>query len=460
MLFNSLPFLFAFLPTTWLVFRQLKTTRARYIWLTLTGYVFYGFWNWKFCSLMAFSTAVSYAAGRGLGVAHDATRRRLLLVLPIAVDLLILAYFKYTNFALSSAQFLARRAGVHWTAPTLNVVLPVGISFYTFHTITYVVDCYRGVIQPTRNLFEFSTYVSLFAQLVAGPIVRFRQIESDLDRIGQIEPAWYERGWSFFALGLCKKVLIADTIAGYVDPFFANPDGFSPAIAWICALGYSYQLYFDFSGYSDMATGLGLFFGLRLPQNFDSPYQASDPADFWRRWHISLSSVLRDYLYIPLGGSRGPGWKTYRNLMITMLLGGLWHGANWTFVLWGGYHGLLLCAHRVWSRAWARLPGVVQRAVTFLLIAFGWVFFRAPTVETAAHLLRTMLAVRPGPIVGGCRLVAITAVAAVLAHLAPNTFELSHQWGPAASASVLVLFAASILIVMAGHNSPFLYFQF
>ncbi len=319
MLFNSLPFLFGFLPVVYFVFWRLRSRQARYIWLTLSGYVFYGFWDYRFCALMAASTAISYLAGRGI-LAHP-ERKRIYVWAAVASDLAILGFFKYTGFAFRSANGLAHLLGWDVTLPAWDIVLPVGISFYTFHTITYIVDAYRGVIVPTKNFFEFSAYVSLFAQLVAGPIVRFRQIEADLEDLdGAIARRDLDRAWSFFAIGLIKKVLIADTIALWIDPMWARADTLSTVDAWLAAIGYAYQLYFDFSGYSDMAVGLALMFGLRLPQNFDSPYQALDIADFWRRWHISLSTILRDYLYIPLGGSRHGALKTYRNLMITMLL--------------------------------------------------------------------------------------------------------------------------------------------
>jgi alginate O-acetyltransferase complex protein AlgI len=266
----------------------------------------------------------------------------------------------------------------------LDIILPVGISFYTFHTITYIVDSYRGVIRPTRNLFEFTCYVSLFCQLVAGPIVRFRQIEADLDHIdGDRRREMRDAAWSFFAIGLIKKVRIADTIAALIDPLLAHPRTLSTAAAWACALGYTFQLYFDFSGYSDMAVGLARLFGLRLSKNFASPYKALNPSDFWRRWHVSLSSVLRDYLYIPLGGGRDGALRAHRNLLVTMLLGGLWHGANWTFVVWGGYHGVLLVLHRLSSRAWQRAPAIAQIVATFVLAVVGWVLFRAPTFTHA-----------------------------------------------------------------------------
>ncbi len=462
MLFNSLPFLYCFLPITYLLFWRLRTKMQRYVWLTFTGYVFYSFWNPKFCLLMALSTVVSYAAGLGFLRWHDPRRRRLCLVLPIVSDLSILAIFKYANFALSSGAHLLQLFHLNVRSPTLDIVLPVGISFYTFHTITYIVDSYRGVIKPTRNFFEFSCYVSLFSQLVAGPIVRFRQIEGDLENIDHTTRTDYlERGWSFFIIGLSKKVLLADSIAIIINPALSHWQSLSTAAAWLCMLGYSYQLYFDFSGYSDMAVGLGTMFGLRLPQNFNSPYKALDISDFWRRWHVSLSSVLRDYLFIPLGGSRGEEWKTVRNLMITMLLGGLWHGANWTFVAWGAYHGLLLTATRYAAPlldSWAR---VLRRAVTFALVVVGWVLFRSDDFSMASGLLRTMFSWKSGSALALSEtLVALVILAGLLAHVGPNTFEMKHHWRALPACGFGILLLACMVFIYGGQQTPFLYFQF
>jgi alginate O-acetyltransferase complex protein AlgI len=395
MLFNSLTFLYLFLPITYFVFWRLTSKRPRYVWLAVTGYIFYGFWSYKFCALMAFSTVVSYLAGRGLLAFEDARRRKLCLVLPITVDLLLLGFFKYAGFAIETLNSGTTLLGIHHHLAPLNLVVPVGISFYTFHTITYVVDGYRRVIKPTRDFFEFACYVSLFAQLVAGPIVRFRQIEGDLENIdhaNRVESL--DRGWSFFALGLIKKVLIADSIAKIINPVLADAGPEGTVATWLCVLGYTYQLYFDFSGYSDMAVGLGHLFGLRLPQNFDSPYKAIDPSDFWRRWHISLSTMMRDYLYIPLGGDRTGVAKTYRNLLVTMLLGGLWHGASWNFVVWGGLHGLGLAVHKsIGGTAEAR-GGPLRRAgstaLTFLFVCLCWVFFRSSSFATSWLILRKL----------------------------------------------------------------------
>ena len=463
MLFNSLPFLFGFLPLTYVVFWRLKTKNARFIWLTVTGYIFYSFWDWRFTSIMALSTAVSYLAGRGfLHWDDDPKMRRLCLVAPIVADLALLAFFKYANFATSTATGIAAMLGISLDAPVLNIVLPIGISFYTFHTITYIVDSYRRVITPTRNLWEFSCYVSLFSQLVAGPIVRFRQIEQDLENINKVERSRsLDVAWSFFAIGMIEKVLIADTIAAVIDPALKDHENLSTTGAWLSMIGYSYQLYFDFAGYSNMAVGLGLMFGIHIPQNFNSPYKALDVSDFWRRWHISLSSILRDYLYIPLGGNRGRDLFVYRNLMITMLLGGLWHGASWTFVVWGAYHGLLLVAYRFAGGYWDRLPPVIRRTGTFVLVLVGWVFFRAESFEMALSVLGSMFSWQAGALMpGALGLVAILGVAAVLAHWAPNTFEISHQWRRTGVTALTALFALCLLSMYAGRPSPFLYFQF
>jgi alginate O-acetyltransferase complex protein AlgI len=462
MLFNSVKFLYAFLPIAYLVFWLLRTKEQRYIWLTITGYVFYAFWNYKFCSLMLFSTVVSFLAGLGLARSDDPRARRWFLVVPIAVDLALLGYFKYANFGMETVATLLHRAGIPVHLPTLMVVLPVGISFYTFHTITYIVDSYRRVIRPTRNFFEFACYVALFPQLVAGPIVRFRQVEADLENIDHSSRlAYYNMGWSFLALGMVKKVLIADTLAAMIDPLFGTYQYLGTTASWMVMLGYSYQLYFDFSGYSDMAVGLGYLFGIRLPQNFNSPYKAIDISDFWRRWHISLSTCLRDYLYIPLGGNRGSAAFVFRNLMITMLLGGLWHGANWTFVIWGAYHGILLYLNRLLAPVLDRAPNILRRAGTFILVLIGWVMFRSTSVSMAQSMLATMFRwTDSAAIPWALSLTAVLLASAVIAHTMPNTFELRHEWRPFETLAITALFGVCLFVIQGGQASPFLYFQF
>jgi alginate O-acetyltransferase complex protein AlgI len=465
MLFNSFVFLVLFLPVTYTVFWLLRNAQQRYVWLAITGYVFYGYWNPKFCLLMAFSTTVSYFAGLGfLKYPDDAKKRKLCLVIPVTVDLLLLGFFKYANFVLRSIGEASALAGHRIPVAHFDIVLPIGISFYTFHTISYIVDSYRKTIRPTRNFFEFAAYVSLFSQLIAGPIVRFRQIETDLDALGTADRTrWLARGVRFFIIGLVEKVLVADTLAGIVDPALAHYATLSTADAWVAMLGYTFQLYFDFDGYSTMAVGLGFLFGLRIPQNFNSPYKSTDPSDFWRRWHISLSTCLRDYLYIPLGGNRHGTFDTYRNLMLTMLIGGLWHGANWTFVVWGGYHGLLLCVHRPLAKQWDVLPATLRRGAMFFFAVIGWVFFRSTDFHMAAVMLARMFSYVPGTtgvVTSGA--IALLLFAAWWGMIGPNAFDIDAQWQPRPrhAFALAAAFGACIAIMAGAGSSPFLYFQF
>jgi len=466
MLFNSLGFLYLFLPLTYVIYMLLTRKTHRYVWLTIAGYIFYGFWNYKFCFLMLFSTLVSYSAGLGfLRWKDNARMRKLCLVFPIIMDLSLLGFFKYFNFALDNLQRLFSWLGINAQTPHLNIILPIGISFYTFHTISYIVDSYRGTVKPTRNFFEFACYVSLFSQLVAGPIVRFGQIERDLEDIDKYKSTKnLSLAWSFFCIGIIKKVLIADSLALIINPAFKDYANLSTLNAWLCMLGYAYQIYFDFSGYSDMAVGLGHLFNIRIPQNFNSPYKAVNISDFWRRWHISLSSCLRDYIYIPLGGNHHGETMAYRNLMLTMIFGGLWHGANWTFVIWGIYHGGLLALNRATKSLQFELPVLVQRAWTFFLVLIGWVFFRSDDMTMATQILKKMFGFFSGSIAQTIPaqpgLIACLLIAALVAHFAKNTFEVKHDWHPAAAVGIVVLFLVSMLVITSGHPSPFLYFQF
>jgi alginate O-acetyltransferase complex protein AlgI len=462
MLFNSVEFLFVFLPVTYLVFWGLPSARARYVWLAVTGYVFYSYWSPWFTLLMLFSTVVSFSAGLGLLRWTDERRRRLCVAVPVTADLLLLGFFKYANFGLGTARTVTGWLGHPLQVPHLDIILPIGISFYTFHTISYIVDSYRGVIKPTRNFFEFAAYVSLFSQLVAGPIVRFRQIEQDLENLGRADRTrWLTRGISFFVVGLVEKVVVADSLAAFVDPALAQYQSLSTAGSWIAMLGYTFQLYFDFSGYSTMAVGLGYMFGLRIPQNFNSPYKALDPADFWRRWHISLSTCMRDYLYIPFGGNRGGTIATYRNLMLTMLIGGLWHGAAWTFVFWGGYHGVLLAVHRWQAARWDALPAWFRQGGMFLAAVIGWVFFRATSFDMGLGLLRRMFLPAGGLVPEQLPLVLLALlVAGLWAMRGPNAFELKYEWRWPTRLALASAFGMALALIVGNRPSPFLYFQF
>lgn len=462
MLFNSTVFLFLFLPITYFVFWALPKKNQRCFWLTATSYGFYGYWNWSYCYLMAFATLVSYLTGLGFIKWRDNPRaRQWLLVVPIALELGLLGYFKYTDFGIQTLNRLLTWQGLA-TIPLPQILLPIGISFFIFHTITYVVDCYLEVIKPTRNVWEFSCYVSLFSQLVAGPIVRFRELEKDLENIdGTRRQDFLDRGWSFFAIGLIQKVVVADTIAAVIDPAFQDVWSLSTLSVWLCMLGYTYQIYFDFAGYSNMAVGLGLLFGLHIPQNFNSPYRALNPADFWRRWHMSLSRCFRDYVYLPMAGRRPSQRRIYWVTLATMTLCGLWHGANYTFVIWGAYHGLLLVVYTRFSAFWDSCAVWLQRAVTFLLVLFGLVLFRAPDFATAKAIFFRLFQPHGGvPLMGAELLVCLLLLAGAFAHFGANTFEMSHQWRPLATAGLCLLFVLSLFLIYGAKSSPFLYFQF
>ncbi|ADV66757.1 MBOAT family O-acyltransferase [Deinococcus maricopensis] len=456
MVFNSDVFLFAFLPVVFVLFWTLRTRQARYVLLTLSGYVFYGYWDWRFCGLMLFSSLVSFAAGLLIDRARTPREKRAWMIGTVLVDLTLLGFFKYYNFFADTLHSVA--PGI--APPLLNIILPIGISFYTFHTISYVVDVAAGRVRATRNIFEYLTYVSLFSQLVAGPIVRFRQIEEDLERIDKRPQAdQMALGVGFFAVGLIKKVVVADSIARLVDPMLADFGNLSMAGAWLAALGYTFQLYYDFSGYSDMAVGLGYLFGIRIPQNFNAPYQALGIGDFWRRWHISLSSWLRDYLYIALGGNRRGPTRTNVNLALVMLIGGLWHGANWTFVVWGTYHGLLLVLDRAWQPWLQRWPPLLYRWGTFLVVVIGWVFFRAESLPMAFAWLGKMVGVGAGALDAPTTLVALCALSFVAVNTLPETWHFRFPRG-VRSAPLYALGLLLAYVFMNGASSTFLYYQF
>lgn len=456
MVFNSNIFLFAFLPVVFTAFWLARTKQQRYLILTVSGYVFYGYWNWRFCFLLLFSSVVSFVAGLMIDRATSQAARRAWLITSVAVDLSLLGFFKYYNFVASNLTRIAPGAA----PPLLDIVLPIGISFYTFHTISYIVDVSAGRVKATRNFFEYLAYVSLFSQLVAGPIIRFREIEDDLERIdGPPREDHMARGLGFFVTGLIKKSVIADSIASWIGPILGLPQSLSVTGAWMAALGYAFQLYYDFSGYSDMAIGLGLMFGLRIPQNFNAPYRAVGISDFWRRWHISLSRWLRDYLYIPLGGNRRGEVRTYVNLLVTMLLGGLWHGANWTFVVWGAYHGSLLALGRLAGPAFDAVPHALKRAFTFLLVLFGWVIFRSTDLTMAGDWLGKMFGIGAGAGAVPVNLVAWVVVALLLVNLVPETWDVQFgtrlRWAPVYATAFLIAY-----LFVNQQPTVFLYYQF
>jgi alginate O-acetyltransferase complex protein AlgI len=402
-LFVELRFLFFFL-LCFGVYWSLPTDRGRKLLLLALGYVFYGAWNWRFLPLLFLSTAVDYAAGLLLSGPYAPGRaprtRRLVLCASIVVNLGVLAFFKYSNFFIGSAGQLFAAMGLHLRGPMLSIVLPLGISFYTFESLSYTIDVYRGA-PAERSLLDFALFLNFFPHLVAGPIVRAGDFLPQLKARKSFADVDARGAAVLFLIGFFKKAVVSDNVAPVVDAYFGSPERFAAAGAWLAVLLYAVQIYCDFSGYSDMAVALAALFGYRLNANFAHPYFATDIAAFWRRWHMSLSKWLRDYLYIPLGGNRGSTWSRDRNVMVTMLLGGLWHGAGANFVLWGGLHGLALVVHRRLAPV-LPLRSPLARAVggqllTFYWVCIGWIFFRSSTVAQATVVLRAFTTFRsPG----------------------------------------------------------------
>lgn len=468
MLFNSYEFIFLFLPIVLLGYYVVLPQRARLPFLTILSYVFYGWWDYRFVSLMFLTTVIDYVAGLGIDRAKTHAGRKGWLLVSVISGLLLLGFFKYYELMARTTNEVAtwfHGAPVQFL-PMLHLILPIGISFYTFHSMSYTIDIYRGIVKPAKKFWNFSCFVALFTQLVAGPIIRYRDLAEQLvSRTHTMEKAY--KGVVFFILGLVKKVILADGVAPLVGTVF---DLQSPGLiaSWVGILAYAMQIYFDFSGYSDMAVGLGYLFGFQIPQNFNSPYKSLSLTEFWKRWHISLSTWLRDYLYISLGGNRKGAFRTYVNLFLTMLLGGLWHGANWTFVLWGGYHGLLLAIERATGKKslfwWA--PVAVQRGFAFLLVLIGWVLFRCETLGHAGALFGGMLGVNgfDASFLGYLRTVPLScimlAVTLGVTWTLPNTWEI--RWRPSWGVALVlaVLFVVCVGVILVNSSSPFLYFQF
>ncbi len=387
--FNSASFLI-FLPTVALIYLLIhRRERPRDLFLLVASYYFYMSWNWKYAGLIAFSTVVDYVVGLGLHSKNTPGARRLLLVISLTANLGLLAVFKYFNFFMEVSGRTLSLFGLEIAAHHLNVLLPVGISFYTFQTMSYTIDLYRRKIPYEQDFVKFALFVSFFPQLVAGPIVRASEFLPQLHREPRINREQFNSGMALVFQGLFKKVVLADLLAALaVDDVFANPGAFSSWDLYFALVGYAFQIYNDFSGYSDIAIGSARMLGFSLPMNFNRPYLAEGMREFWTRWHISLSTWLRDYLYIPLGGNRLGERRTYANLLITMLLGGLWHGAAMNFVIWGLYHGLLLmAAHAMSSRRPVTSLPWLRRLGCFHLVLFGWLLFRVDSLHAFGSYL-------------------------------------------------------------------------
>jgi alginate O-acetyltransferase complex protein AlgI len=508
MLFSSYTFLFQFLPVTVLAFAAARRHSPRAGILVLAGasLFFYGAWRPVYLLLLLASVGVNFGLGLRM---EDPLRRRAIGTFGVVLNLALLCYFKYTNFILDSLHALTGAP-----LPFVNIILPLGISFFTFQQIAYLVDVMRGA-KVERDIVSYTLFVSFFPHLIAGPLVHHAEMipQFKRGRTGR-SSVLAARGLAIFAAGLFKKVVIADNLAQFVSPVFAHLDaggGVTTSWAWLATSAYTLQIYFDFSGYSDMAIGLALLFGIRLPVNFRSPYKAISIIEFWRRWHITLSRFLRDYLYIPLGGNRLGEQRRYLNLLVTMLLGGLWHGAGWNFLIWGGLHGLYLCVNHLWQ-AWrggqaaASAGGLLAQgfakafakgfswAITFFAVVLAWVFFRARTLDGAWQMLGGLFGFEAGSsayaspgilrlmdlpllvgeplllLIGGGAVALALAIALGLPNVpqlfgyreyrrAPERTELL-RWRPNAAWALLSALALAISLFGMWQRLEFLYFQF
>ncbi len=462
MTFSSLPFAL-FLAVLLAAMAIARDPRARKLLLLAGGVFFYGFWNWRFLLLIGFTSVFDFALGLAIHRARG-RRRKALLAVDIVVNLGLLCVFKYLNFLIGSVAGAAALLGWHPHVRTLAIVLPIGISFFVFEAMSYCIDIYRGRIAPYRNWLHFALFIFFFPRMVAGPIIRaadFLPQVRDRDIHFTVDNA--RRAACLFLLGLVKKVVVADRLALLVDPVFAHPSAFDSATVWAAVIGYALQIFCDFSGYTDMAIGVARLFGFELPLNFRLPYLATDLTDFWRRWHISLSSWLRDYLYVSLGGNRKGAARTYLNLLVTMLLGGLWHGASWNFVVWGGLHGVGLAAHKLVARRGGGGPlrDALGWATTMLYVCACWVFFRATSFTKAWVMLSKMAFVDAGGVRWIYRPFWPLLGAAVIWHLLRRDGE--HFELPLTSyRGFLLLFASAWLVFFAApvEAQPFIYFQF
>ena len=479
MIFSSESFLFLFLPV-FLACYYVAPVRWRSHAILLGSYIFYAWWRVDFLVLLMGTTIFAYAVGQRVAANRGTPRGRFWLAIGVTGCLVVLGIFKYLGFFIDSLAALfgtdAAGLGVHW-----RLILPIGISFYVFQALSYLIDVHRGDASADATLVDFAAFIALFPQLIAGPILRYKDLEHQFRHRTHTWDLFCD-GVIRFLIGLGKKVLLADAVAPLADAGFGAPNEAGAALAWAAAIAYMLQLYFDFSGYSDMAIGLGKMMGFRFAENFDTPYASRSVTEFWRRWHISLSTWLRDYLYIPLGGNRKGTLRTYANLMAVMVLGGLWHGANWTFVLWGSWHGALLAAERATGRERRAAGRILSIPVTLLLVLIGWVMFRAPNARHGLDMYAAMLGANglwgaPGPWLAVTReSLVLTCIAAAVVAIEPRLRRPASEDPVALSGSlrlggamaadgavalaVTALGALAVLKLAEQSFSPFLYFQF
>ena len=438
--------------------------------------MFYGWWDWRFLGLLAASTLVDYSVGRRMEASVGTPVARRLLWTSIGFNLGILGLFKYANFFVDSAAALAESVGFEPNTPTLNVLLPVGISFYTFQTMSYTFDIYRGRIPACRSLVTFAAYVSYFPQLVAGPIERAQRLLPRIETVDRVRPVGVDRdlAFSLILVGLVKKVVIADGLAPLVNSFYDDPSsaGFLPAV--VALIAFSFQIYGDFSGYTDIARGVSKLLGIDLMVNFREPYLSRNITEFWRRWHISLSDWLRDYLYIPLGGNRGSSFATYRNLLLTMLLGGLWHGASWNFVIWGALHGAYLAILRRRHTGTLNMSDRVSRydlptiVMTFVVVTLTWVPFRAATLADTGEVFAALTRFEGSLALADLALLLTLSTLAIIIDVMQRRQSLAwrkrQEEGlisrPLVNHLVIAMAVAALFVFSGRESEPFIYFQF
>jgi len=475
MIFNSIEFLI-FLPTVFVLYWLLRSFKVEFqnSLVLVASYVFYGWWDWRFLALIAFSTLVDYFLGFKIHEAQSPQKKKAFLIASLLINLGILGFFKYYNFFVSSFTDGLQNLGIHIDTWTLSIILPVGISFYTFQTLSYSIDIYRGKIRPTKDFIAFAAFVSFFPQLVAGPIERASHLLPQFLNSRRFNFKQARLGITLIAYGMFKKVVVADRLAVYVNSVFDDPDSASSISLCIAIVFFAFQIYCDFSGYSLIARGAAKLFGFELMVNFQRPYLAANIADFWRRWHISLSTWFRDYVYIPLGGNKVKTERYLFNLFVVFLVSGLWHGANWTFVLWGALHGVFQIVYSLYSmrnksltiESLARPIKVFNIILVFALVCFSWIFFRAENVQQAFYTIHKILefdlSLNLVQITAGLGpLNLVLSVFAVLllfaSYLLPEqlNFRKSYQ-------HIIFSSAAILLIISMGVNekTDFIYFQF
>lgn len=473
MLFNSGQF-FVFFVVVFFLYWIIPSLRVRNLILLVASVYFYISWNAYLALVIVVTTAIDYLLALRMEGASEESSKKFCLLVSICMNLGLLCYFKYLGFFARTFEPLIQVVAGPVTLPNLDIILPIGISFYTFEAINYSMDVYRGYTKAERNLGHFLLFITFFPHLVAGPIVRARSFLPQIRRKKRFCWIRFELGVQYFVMGLFKKLALADRMALLADPIFAEPTRFSSWAVLIGVLAYTIQIYCDFSGYTDMAIGLAHMLDFRLAQNFNMPYSSVNISEFWRRWHISLSSWLRDYLYIPMGGNRGRELQIYRNLMMTMLIGGLWHGANWTFVAWGGLHGLYLVVYRGWG-GWRKkmqkdvfihpwLDLLLSWILTQAAVVFAWILFRAPDFSTAQNVYSKLFLLQSGadlPIDASSFFVTLLVVAAATW---VGRRQLWSAWADRLPAALIgpcyaVVFILAILLAP-DFGQPFIYFQF